>query len=80
MAYSRSRSRRSVRGGNRRGRSASRSVRGRSRVRARSGSRRSGGQQTLRIVMEHPAANPMISLPTPLGQRRDTSVPMRARF
>lgn len=80
MAYrSRSRSRRS--GARRVSTGRQRGVR-RSRMSNRGNTRRSGGSagrgQTLRIVLEHPASNPMMV--APVGQKVDVSTPARARF
>lgn len=78
MAYrSRTGSRRAVRGSRRGGYSARRRV---SRRPVRSASRRSGGRggQTVRIVLEQPSSNPMLTVP--VGQRVQDSNPKRARF
>lgn len=39
---------------------------------------RTGGQHTLRIVLEHPASNPMMT--APVGMKVDTAAPARAKF
>lgn len=76
MAYRRNsgRSRRSSRSNGGR-RSYSRQRAGR---RAGRGGRRAAPQQTVRIVLENPASNPMMTVP--VGMKVDTTKPRKAAF
>ena len=79
MAYTKKRA--SGRGGysrSRRSYSAPRRTSKRSRRYSAGGSKGRAVQHTVRIVLEHPTANPMMTVP--VGQQVDTSVPKKARF
>lgn len=72
-------------GGYSRSRGRSRSKRGSySSGRSRTVGRAKGGsvQHTVRIVLEHPASNPMSTVPMalPIGVKVDTSKPQKSKF
>jgi len=50
--------------------------------RSRTVGRFKGGpvQHTVRIVLEHPASNPMATVPMPVGMKDDTAKPQKAKF